>query len=304
MIDLRLIRQYVAVAETLNFRKAALRLNMSQPPLSLAIRRLEETLGVELIHRNPRVTKLTAAGEVFLVESRRTLEQAEHACEAARRSAAGAVGSVRLGFVDSTLSSFLPALLRSFQSTNPGVDIQLMEATPPEQIEGLRNDQLDIGILALPVMDAGNIRLEPLIEDQMVAVLPESHHLAKLGSLSLTELADEPWVLFAQHHSPGMHSRIVQACAEAGFIPHVVQHSRQMQTTAGLVAGEIGVALMPRLYAQSQPGRLVCREITGPGTPVPYSLSLAYRELSPCAQALRAMALLLSQELRKSVVIA
>ncbi|MBY8972767.1 LysR family substrate-binding domain-containing protein [Pseudomonas sp. P867] len=220
--------------------------------------------------------------------------------DSARRSAAGVVGSVRLGFIDSALSSFLPALLRSFQSANPQVDIQLMEATPPEQIEGLRNDQLDIGILVLPISDAGNIRLEPLIEDQLVAVLPESHHLAKIDSLTLTALADEPWVLFAQHHSPGMHTQIVQACAEAGFIPRVVQHSRQMQTTAGLVAGEIGIALMPRLYAQSQPGRIVCREITGPGTPIPYNLSLAYRELSPCAQALRVEAVLLSQKLRKA----
>jgi len=300
MIDLKLMRQYVVVAETLNFRKAAQRLNMSQPPLSVAIRRLEQSLGVQLLERNTRSTQLTPAGIVFLNEARQTLVQAERACEMARRSAAGMIGTIRLGFVDSIVDGLLPLLLRRFQAANPNVDIQLQEATPPEQVQGLRNDRLDVGILVLPAMDPGNIHLEPLFEDRMVAVVPQDHVLAEQASIALTDLADQPWILFAPHHGPGMHSRISMACATAGFTPRVVQRPRQMQTTAALVAGGLGVALMPERYARRQPGRLACRELVGPGTPVPYVLALAYRELSPCMQLLReeVMGLVQSEEFR------
>jgi DNA-binding transcriptional LysR family regulator len=300
MIDLKLMGQYVVVAETLNFRKAAQRLNMSQPPLSVAIRRLEQSLGVQLLERNTRSTQLTPAGIVFLNEARQTLVQAERACEMARRSAAGMIGTIRLGFVDSIVDGLLPLLLRRFQAANPKVDIQLQEATPPEQIQGLRNDRLDVGILVLPVMDPGNIHLEPLFEDRMVAVVPQDHALAEQASISLTDLADQPWILFAPHHGPGMHSRISMACATACFTPRVVQRPRQMQTTAALVAGGLGVALMPERYARRQPGRLACRELVGLGTPVPYVLALAYRELSPCMQLLReeVMGLVQSEEFR------
>ncbi|TDV54404.1 LysR family transcriptional regulator [Pseudomonas graminis] len=287
MIDLRLMRQYVAVAETLNFRKAAQRLNMSQPPLSVAIRRLEECLGVQLLQRSTRATQLTPAGVVFLVEARQTLLQAERACEMARRSAAGMIGTIRLSFVDSIVDGLLPELLRRYHAENPNVDIQLQEATPPEQLDGLRDDRLDLGILVLPVMEPRNIHIEPLFEDRMVAVLPQDHPLAHDACIALTALADQPWILFAAHHGPGMHSRILSACATAGFTPRVVQKPRQMQTTAGLVAGGVGVALMPNSYARRQPGRLEVRELIGPGTPVPYVLALAYRELSPCGKSLR-----------------
>ncbi|MCH5551198.1 LysR family transcriptional regulator [Pseudomonas fragariae (ex Marin et al. 2024)] len=295
MIDLKLMRQYVVVAETLNFRKAAQRLNMSQPPLSVAIRRLEECLGVQLLQRSTRSTQLTAAGVVFLAEARQTLLQAERACEMARRSAAGMLGTIRLGFVDSVVDGLLPALLRRYQAANPNVDIQLQEATPPEQLEGLRNERLDVGILVLPVIDPGTIHIEPLFEDRMVAVLPQDHPLAEQTSIGLAALADQSWILFAPHHGPGMHSHILLACASAGFTPRVVQQPRQMQTTAALVAGGMGVALMPQRYARRQPGRLACREITGPGTPVAYVLALAYRELSPCAQSLREVVMELVQ---------
>lgn len=287
MIDLKLMRQYVAVAEFLNFRKAAQHLNMSQPPLSVAIRRLEQLLNVQLLKRNTRSTQLTPAGIVFLIEARQTLLQAERACDMARRSAAGMIGTIRLGFVDSIVENLLPTLLRLYQENNPNVDMQLYEATPPEQIESLRNDRLDVGILVLPILEPGNIYIEPLYEDQLVVVLPQDHPLAYHTHVPLTALADEPWILFAPHHGPGMHSQILMACAIAGFTPRVVQKPRQMQTTAGLVAGGIGIALMPQRYAQRHPGRLVCRELTGPGTPIPYVLALAYRELSPCAQSLR-----------------
>jgi DNA-binding transcriptional LysR family regulator len=248
---------------------------------------LEECLGVQLLLRSTRSTQLTPAGIVFLAEARQTLSQAERACEMARRSAAGMLGTIRLGFVDSVVDGLLPALLRRYQAANPNVDIQLQEATPPEQLEGLRNDRLDVGILVLPIMDPGNIHIEPLFEDRMVAVVPQDHPLADHPCIALTALADQPWILFAPHHGPGMHSRILMACASAGFTPRVVQRPRQMHTTAALVAGGLGVALMPQRYARRQLGRLVCRELTGPGTPVPYVLALAYRELSACAQSLR-----------------
>lgn len=291
MIDLRQFRQYVAVAETLNFRRAAERLNMAQPPLSTAIRRLEEELGVTLLERDNRVSRLTAAGEVFLLEARRTLEQADRACAAARLAAAGLSGSLRLSFVDSTVNGLLPRLLRDFQARHPQVDLHLQEATPPEQMEALRQDRTDIGILVLPIADAGDIQLEPLLSDRMVAVLAAEHRLARRKRLALAELADEPWVLFAHHHGPGMHARILLACAQAGFVPRVVQQPRQMQTTAGLVAGQVGVALMPRLYANRHHGGLVQCEISGPGSPIPYELAIAYRQLSPGARALRDLAL-------------
>lgn len=300
MIDLKLMCQYVVVAETLNFRKAAQRLNMSQPPLSVTIRRLEQSLGVQLLERNTRSTQLTPAGIVFLNEARQTLVQAERAYEMTRRSAAGMIGTTRLGFVDSIVDGLLPLLLRRFQAANPNLDIQLQEATAPEQIQCLRNDRLDVGILVLPAMDSDNIHLEPLFEDRMVAVVPQDHALAEQASIALTDLADQPWILFAPHHGPGMHSRISMACATTGFNPRVVQRPRQMQTTAALVAGGLGVALMPKRYARRQPGRLACRELVGPGTPVPYVLALAYRELYPCMHLLReeVMGLVQSEEFR------
>lgn len=287
MIDLRQMRQFVAVAETLNFRRAAERLHMAQPPLSAAIRRLEDDLGVVLLERDSRSTRLTAAGSLFLLEVRRTLAQAERACSAARQAAAGLTGSLRIGCVDSQVGGLLPRLLRHYQAQHPSVAIQLLEATPPEQLELLRQDRLDAGVLMLPVADAGDIQFDPLFEDRLVAALPLGHHLALRPTLGLADCATEPWILFAPHDGPGMYARILLGCAEAGYVPRVAQHSRQMQTTAGLVAAGLGIALLPRQYAQRHATELAWRELEGAGTPLSYALALAYRASSPCVQALR-----------------
>ncbi|HDR9348513.1 TPA: LysR family transcriptional regulator, partial [Burkholderia multivorans] len=125
MIDLRQFRQFIAVAETLSFRRAAERLHMAQPPLSAAIRKLEDELGVMLLARDNRGTALTPAGDAFLLEARRALEQAERAMIAARRAGAGLGGTLRLRFVDSTVNALLPPILRAFQERHPHVDFQL-----------------------------------------------------------------------------------------------------------------------------------------------------------------------------------
>ncbi|MCA8033282.1 LysR family transcriptional regulator [Burkholderia arboris] len=287
MIDLRQFRQFIAVAETLGFRRAAERLHMAQPPLSAAIRKLEDELGVALLERDNRGSRLTPAGEAFLLEARRALEQAERAVAVARRAGAGLGGTLRLRFVDSTVNALLPLILRAFQQRHPDVDFQLEEGTTAEQMLALRQDRTDVGIVVLPVADAGDVHVEPLLRDRMVGALPDGHRLARRRRIALAELADEPWVMFAAHHGPGMHALIVTACAQAGFAPRVVQQPRQMQTTAGLVAGGIGVALMPRLFVPMQPRGITFCELKGAGSPLAYELAIAYRAPSPLVDALR-----------------
>ena len=287
MIDLRQFRQFIAVAETLSFRRAAERLHMAQPPLSTAIRKLEDELGVALLERDNRGSRLTPAGEAFLLEARRALEQAERAVAVARRAGAGLGGTLRLRFVDSTVNALLPLILRAFQERHPNVDFQLEEGTTADQVLALRQDRTDAGLVVLPVADAGDVHVEPLLRDRMVAAMPDGPRLAHRSRIALAELADEPWVMFAAHHGPGMHALIVTACAQAGVAPRVVQQPRQMQTTAGLVAGGIGVALMPRLFVPMHPQGITFCELKDAGSPLAYELALAYRTPSPLVDALR-----------------
>jgi DNA-binding transcriptional LysR family regulator len=179
MIDLRQFRQFIAVAETLSFRRAAERLHMAQPPLSAAIRKLEEELGVALFDRHNRGSTLTPAGDAFLLEARRAIEQAERAVAVARRAGAGLGGTLRLRFVDSTVNALLPLILRAFQERHPDVGFQLEEGTTAEQIVALRQDRTDVGLVVLPVADAGDVHVEPLLRDRMVAALPDGHRLAR-----------------------------------------------------------------------------------------------------------------------------
>ena len=184
MIDLRQFRQFIAVAETLSFRRAAERLHMAQPPLSAAIRKLEDELGVVLFERDNRGTALTPAGDAFLLEARRALEQAERAVAVARRAGAGLGGTLRLRFVDSTVNALLPLILRAFQERHPDVDFQLEEGTTAKQVLALRQDRTDVGS-RLPVADAGDVRVEPLLRDRMVAALPTVTGSHTAGALRL-----------------------------------------------------------------------------------------------------------------------
>ena len=263
---------------------------MAQPPLSAAIRRLEEDIGAVLIERGHRVSKLTATGEVFLLEARRTLEQAERAVIAAKRVATGLDGLLRLSFVDTTVNVLLPRILRSFQEQHPNVECLVEEASTAEQLIALRENCIDIGLITLPVTKTEDIRVEPLLRDTMIAALPKGHHLAERSRIDLSDLAEEPWILFGPHHAVGLHARIVTACAAAGFEPKVVQQPRQLHTALGLVAGGIGVALIPRLFVNVQTIGIDFLELTGIGSPIPYELAIAYWTLSPAVQALRDIA--------------
>ena len=296
VLSLRQMQQFLAVAETLSFRRAAERLNMAQPPLTAAIRQMEQELGVRLIERGNRVAGLTAAGQVLQEEASRTVLQAERAVLLTRRAGAGMLGSLRLGFLASATLHLLPPLLAKFRNSYPDVVLTLAELPTARQVSALLEDRQDVGIVALPLPSGTETRIMTctLLNSRFVAAIPSVHVLAGDDRpLELTMLAAEPWVLFPPSEGPGLASTILGACALAGFSPQVVQQAIQMETIIGLVAAGLGVSLVPeRPLGTSQPG-VVFRPLTGPGTPIPYRRALAWRvdDPSPVLRAFLALVL-------------
>lgn len=274
MIELRQFRQFIAVAEELNFRRAAERLHMAQPPLTAAIQRMEEELGILLFERNNRVVRITEAGEAFLREARRTIAQAERAFRTARRSATGLQGELRVNFVDSTANFIIPRVLKLFRQAHPDVEVELQEATTADQLVSLQADRIDVAFVVLPINPEALFDVATIYRDRWVAAIQDAHPLAGREEVSLFELRDDPWILFPGRYGPGVYERIVASCEEAGIVPRIVQRVRLMQTAIGLVAGGIGVALVPRLLASMKPAGVRFLEICGPGTPIPYDIAM------------------------------
>jgi DNA-binding transcriptional LysR family regulator len=243
--ELRHLRYFVAVAEELHFGRAAERLHMSQPPLSMQIQALERSLGVQLLVRTQRQVSLTRAGEAFLRESRQILARLEAAGRLARRVSRGEVGELAVGFVSSADYNVLPPLLREFRQRAPDVRLTLHESTTDRQLEALVQGRLDVGFVLPPVEDP-RIAYRALHREPLLAALPSRHALARRrGPVPVARLADQPFILFPRELAPGLYDDIVSFCRSAGFSPRVEQEAVQMQTILSLVSADMGVALIP-----------------------------------------------------------
>ena len=236
------MRYFVAVAEELNFGRAARRLHISQQPLSQQIKNLEKELGVELIRRTTRRVELTEAGEAFLEETYRTLSQSELAAEAARRAARGESGTMRIGYAPTALYNVLPETLRVFRERYPGVVLELVELISAPQEEALTSGRIDVGFLYPPVEEDG-IATWVISEEQLMAVLPAGHRLAGRDRVPLAELSDEPFVMMPRRNRPALYDRVVGECRRAGFSPRVTQEANNLHMMLGLVAAGFGVNL-------------------------------------------------------------
>jgi DNA-binding transcriptional LysR family regulator len=249
-MDVRQLRQFIAVAEDLNFRRAAVRLKMAQPPLSQSIKRLETELGVQLLLRNRKSVQLTPAGTAFLAEARRTLVQLERAANIARRAGSGTVGSLRVAFIGSAAYSRLPEAVRLFRQRFPDVELELVESTSMDIIKLLDTDQVDIGFLRPVIGLTNNFRTESIEKDKFIVALPAGHKLARHATLSLAQLADYPFVLFSATRSPTLYQQILMLCRHASFTPRIAQEARQVQTVISLVSAGLGIALVPGAVAR------------------------------------------------------
>ena len=219
---------------------------MAQPPLSNQIKQLEEELGVLLFERTSRGVRMTGAGELLLEEARRIFVQVDQTVRVVQRVGYGEVGRLTLGFVPSSSNETLPPILRRFSERFPGIELFLREMRPDLIVRRLRDKQIDVGFLYLPLEDK-SLNVERVSREPLVLAMPETHPLASEPRVELQAVAKEPFILPARYQlMPGLYGQVTEACRQAGFVPNAVQKDVWlMQTIVGLVAGSIGVALVP-----------------------------------------------------------
>ncbi|RYH64151.1 MAG: LysR family transcriptional regulator [Alcaligenaceae bacterium] len=252
MIETRLLRQFIAVAEELHFNRAAQRLHMAQPPLSQAIRRLEHEIGAPLFERTNRSVSLTPAGATFLESARKMLSLLDESVEQTRRVAQGVEGHLTLTFINISPYSDLLRALRRFRAAFPAVSFTMQEATTEEQVAALEQGRADVGFMRPPGRTAPGLQFASIVREPIVVALPAGHRLIRNKTISLAALQDDAFVSSPRHLGQGFHDQLVLLCEAAGFVPRVVQQARQLQTLVALVAGGFGVALLPASLAQER----------------------------------------------------
>ena len=247
-IELRQLRYFIAVAEELHFGKAALRLHMTQPPLSQAIQALEQLLGAPLFERSRRAVALTPAGHALLPEARRMLVQASGLPELVRRAAGGEAGRLSLAFVSSADYSILPPFLRKYRAAFPDVQIVLQEATSDLQIDELLHARIDAGLLIPPLPDKARIELEylPLLAEPLVLAVPSGTLKPGKDAIHLKDVPPLPLIIFPRQIAPSLHDAILGCFRSAGLTPEIGQEAIQMQTIVSLVSASMGLALVPQ----------------------------------------------------------
>ena len=271
LVELRLWRQFIAVAEELHFGRAALRLHMTQPPLTQAIANLEQQLGARLFDRTKRSVQLTATGEALLPQARELLARAQALPAQARAASKGEAGRLRLAFVSTVGFGLLPEWVKEFRVLHPQVEFELIEATGDLQLQALQRGEVDAGfMLHSPGFAPAGLEHLRIAREPLVLALPEQHALATARSLSLKPVLEEPLVIFPRRIVPSLHDAIFAMYHHSGRMPRVSQEAIQMQTIVNLVSAGLGLAWVPDSVRQFQRPGVVYRQVGGrPAARVP-----------------------------------
>jgi DNA-binding transcriptional LysR family regulator len=275
--ELRHLRYFVVVAEELNFSRAATRLHMAQPPLSVAIRQLERELGTDLFVRSSREVRLTEAGRALLEGARRTLAEADRAFDAARRAGSGQLGRLRVAFSWSERFETLPALGRAFREGHPEVELLSQEMWNAQMIEALRAGTVDVAVSLCPERSA-EVGEQLIRAEQAVVVLAAGHPLARGEPVALDAFADESFVLFPRELAPRLYDEMVAICRRAGFEPQLRNESFHTGWDLDFFADLSVVALVPASVAPGLPDGLATVAL---GDPAPLETYLVWRDGDP-----------------------
>jgi DNA-binding transcriptional LysR family regulator len=245
-VELRHLRAFWTVAEELHFGRAAQRLGMSQPSLSLLIQRLEDRLGARLLDRTRRRVQLSDAGRTLLAGLGPVLSRVEEILADTVRTARGEHGRMVVAFAASVMFHTLPSWIRAYRATYPEVALELRELPTGLQIEGLRAGNLDLGFVREAAPDP-ELRFETVMEEALVVAVSQRHPLAEASgeAIHLGSFRHDPFILFPANLAPGLHRQVMTLCDRAGFVPRVVQESRELYTTVSLVEAGVGVTVVP-----------------------------------------------------------
>ena len=263
-IELRLWRQFVTLAEELHFGRAALRLHMTQPPLTQAIAQLERSLGLQLFARTKRSVQLTATGQTLLPQALDLLQRARDLTVLAQAAAEGEAGRLKLAFVSTVGYALLPQWVMAFRQAFPSVQLELLEATGDVQLQALERKEMDAGFMlhAAGFAPAGLQRML-VASEPMVLALPEQHALASKKRLLLKDLWQTPLVTFPRRIAPSLFDAVFGMYHAAAQLPVVAQEAIQMQTIVNLVSAGLGVAWVPASVRQFQRTGVVYRAVQG-----------------------------------------
>jgi DNA-binding transcriptional LysR family regulator len=244
-MELRQIRSFLSIAETLHFGRTAELIHLSQPALSLQIRALEAEVGVRLLERNRRKTTLTPAGRAFRDAAIAGVAQLDRAIRNARLAADGKLGLLRIGFISTAGSELLPNIIRAFRELNPEVEFSLRNILTAEQIRMLESGALDIGFLRLPIGGHTQLEVVTVHREPFVLVVPASHPLAVRKKVRLSEVSGQDFVMYDRMHAPGFHDLVFGILRNAGIVPNVRQTAGEMPTLISLVAAGMGISILP-----------------------------------------------------------
>jgi DNA-binding transcriptional LysR family regulator len=253
MMNLQQFRYFVALGEELHFRRAAERLNLSQPALTRSIQQLEQAVGLQLVKRNNRNVALTPAGEKYLEGLKSMLSIFEGTTNRARRAAMGEAGTVRISYTDIAVVGILPLVVSTFREAHPNIAIHANHGCTQAQIDDLEIGKLDMGFFTGPWSQEG-YSTWVVQQDSFVAVLPAQHRLASATTLRLTDFAEEPFVLGEPRFWTHYHEHLYRYCRRVGFEPRVVQYASNNEGILGLVACGMGVSIQAesiRAYGRS-----------------------------------------------------
>jgi DNA-binding transcriptional LysR family regulator len=281
VISQRDLRAVIALADELNFGRAAERLGVAQPQLSLMIKRAERATGFEIFRRRPNV-RLTSPGEIFLDAVRQSEVRIERAIKEGRELASGKRGRIRLGFIDAAMFTELTSSLVQFRTTNSDVTLELLEGSTSGMLRALGSGEVDLVITRQTAEETG-LTSVPIMPDELLVALWDGHPAATGGSVRLANLQDNQFIWFDRSTAPVHYDRLMRACHLAGLHPNIGQTVDSWSAACALIRSRFGIALATAASARMAYPGVTYAEIEDSTPDVSFWLTYDLRKLTPAA---------------------
>lgn len=262
-MELRHLRYFVAVAEEMNIHRAAARLNISQPPLSLSIQQLEAEIGVPLFTREGRGIQITRAGENYLVRARQILADSKKAGEEARQLHQGIAGTLKIGFVSSAITGILQKSVSAYKKRYPNVSLQINQSVSSRMGDELLNKEIDVAILRIPEDVAPGLKLIRQTSESWFVALPKDHPLTAKKEIRVKDLQKEKLIFYPRSNTAPGYDDVMNIFREKNVTPDFVQEATEQMTIAGLVGAGMGLGIVPECMASVKIANVVHRPLEG-----------------------------------------